>query len=71
MLRLKPRPKWRLGSRSSIAYPNLESRSRLMILDIVSQLIFIIKLAIIENKKLNITILPSRICNFILEAGVE
>ena len=55
------RLKLRLGARSSIAYPNPEPRSRLTILGIVSQLIFIIKLVIIENKKLNITILPSRI----------
>jgi hypothetical protein len=57
------RLKLRLGARLSIAYPNPEPRSRLIILSIVLQLIFIIKSVIIENKKLNITVLLSRISN--------
>ena len=52
------RLKLRLGARLSIAYLNPEPRSQLTILSMVSQLIFIIKSVIIENKKPNITVLP-------------
>ena len=57
------RLKLRLSARSLIAYLNLGPRSQLIILSIVSQLIFIMKSVIIENKKPNITVLPSRISN--------